>query len=60
MPFSWTVSDPTLPGGYIAFKIAGDVDLTQLAYQAGVFITDFNTTQTVGGPVSLVEGSYYR
>lgn len=60
IPFSWTVSDPTLPGWYIAFRIAGDVDLTQLAYQAGVFITDFNTTQTLTGTVSLAEGSYYR
>ena len=60
IPFSWTVSDPTLPGWYIAFRIAGDVGLTQLAYQAGVFITDFNTTQTLTGTVSLAEGSYYR
>lgn len=60
IPFSWTVSDPTLPGWYIAFRIAGDVGLTQLAYQAGVFVTDFNTTQTLTGTVSLPEGSYYR
>lgn len=59
-PFSWTVSDPTLPGGYLAFAIAGDIGLTQVAYQAGIFFTELETTQTVGGDITLADGNYYR